>query len=61
MGTVMSLFDGCGPSADTPAAYMEQELQKETRFKKNQKRRRMDIMGVAMESAMKDVKHIVGV
>ena len=40
---------------------MEQEMLRESRFKKNMKHQKMDIMGVAMESALSDIKHIVGI
>lgn len=59
MGTIFSVLDSCGPGSNSPAAYMEEELQRETRFKKN--RRKMDVMGIAIESAYKDIKYAIGV
>jgi hypothetical protein len=38
MGTIMSVLDGCVPSSDSPAAYMDEELRKEARIKKQIKR-----------------------
>jgi hypothetical protein len=38
MGTIMSVLDGCVPTGDSPAAYMEEELRREARIKKQIKR-----------------------
>jgi hypothetical protein len=61
MGAVISMFDSCGPGgAATPASFMEEEYAREGRVKGVNRRKKMDVMGCAMESAMKDLKHIVG-
>ncbi len=53
MGAVVSMFDSCGGNAaDTPAGYMDYELEKESRVKMHTRRRKMDVMGTAMDMAV---------
>lgn len=54
------MFDSCGPSEDTPASYMDYEIQKESRYKMATRRRKMDVMGAAMDMAIADIRHYVG-
>ncbi len=60
MGGVVSLFDSCGPAGNSPAAYMDYELEKESRVKIHTRRRKMDVMGTAMEMAVDDIRLLVG-
>jgi hypothetical protein len=45
---------------NSPADYMEQETLRETRFKKVLDRKRMDVMGIALDNAMHDIRELVG-
>jgi methyl coenzyme M reductase subunit D len=39
---------------------MDYELEKESRVKMHDRRRKMDVMGTAMDMAVKDIKILVG-
>jgi len=54
------MFDSCGANGNSPADFMDYEIEKESRIKINNKRRKMDVMGAAMNMAMHDIKEIVG-
>ena len=55
------MFDSCGPqAAATPASYMDYELERESRVKMHSRRRKMDVMGTAMDMAVSDIKILVG-
>lgn len=57
----MSVFDSCAPAAtSSPADYMEREILRTTRFKKTLDRKKIDVMGAAMERAMHDIKEVAG-
>ena len=59
MGGVFSILDSCGPGANSPAHYMDFEFQHETR-QTTQRKKRMDVMGTAMQEAMYDIKCMIG-
>jgi hypothetical protein len=58
MGGIVSMFDGCGggPDANSPAAFMDQEMERDTRNKTHARRKKMDVMGTAMDMAMSDIR-----
>ncbi len=56
----MSMFDSCGPTADSPAAYMDYEIERESRYKMATRRKKMDVMGAAMDMAISDIRHYAG-
>lgn len=63
MGVVLSTFESCAATNGTsPADFMELEYQKrEGRYKNNmRKKKRMDIMAVAYDYAINDIKTIMG-
>lgn len=60
MGAVVSMFDSCGGQGNSPADFMDYEIEKESRIKMTSKRRKMDVMGAAMEMAVHDIKLLVG-
>ena len=60
MGAVVSLFDSCGVQGNSPADYMDYEIEKESRVKMHTRRRKMDVMGTAMDMAVKDIRLLVG-
>lgn len=61
MGGMLGILDSCaGGDYNSPAAFMDAEYERESRIKIHNKRRKMDVMGVAMEMAVGDIKKIVG-
>lgn len=60
MGGVLTIFDSCGAGANSPADFIEMEMEKESRVKIHNRRRKMDVMGTAMDMAMQDIKVLVG-
>lgn len=60
MGAVVSMFDSCGPQGNSPADFMDYEIERESRIKIHNKRRKMDVMGAAMDMAMQDIRQMVG-
>jgi hypothetical protein len=56
MGAVVSMFDSCGPQGNSPADFMDYEIERESRIKIHNKRRKMDVMGAAMDMAMQDIR-----
>lgn len=54
------MFDSCGPQNNSPAAFMDQELEREARVKMHARRKKMDVMGTAMDMAVKDIRQLVG-
>ena len=47
MGSVFTVFDNCG-AQDSPAMYMEEEMERQRRVKSSFKKKKMDVMGTAM-------------
>lgn len=60
MGGMTSLFDACAGGAESPAAYMDIELERESRNKMHNRRRKMNVIGTAMDMALTDIKVLVG-
>lgn len=62
MGAVISVLDSCGSAApmSTPSDYIEYELARQQRIETMQKKKRLDIMGTAMQYAVADFKALVG-
>ena len=60
MGGMTSIFDACAGGGETPASYMDIELERESRIKMHTRRRKMDVIGTAMDMAMADIKVLVG-
>ena len=51
----------CGSTAmNTPSDYIEYELARDNRIATLQKKKRIDIMGTAMNYAVSDFKYLVG-
>jgi hypothetical protein len=61
MGALITVFEACGGdnNGSNPAQYMDMEMERESRFKNGHKKR-VDVMGSAMDAAMHDVKYYIG-
>lgn len=55
-----SIFDVCAGGGESPATYMDYELERESRIKMHSRRRKMDVIGTAMDMAITDIKVLVG-
>ena len=51
----MSVLESCGPDNDSPAMYMEMEIERETKVRVMGKKHKIDIMGTAIRYAMHDI------
>ena len=60
MGGLFSALDACTNSNNSPADYMEKELEKE-KEKAKMSKQRMDIGKTAFQSALKDIRSIMGI
>jgi hypothetical protein len=61
MGTVFTVFDSCKANDATPASYMEQVAQRRARRRGIiGKKDKVDVVGVAIESALTDIRNLIG-
>lgn len=61
MGTVFSVCEGCSPKKGTPVDYIESAMKKKNRSKKVLNRKKIDVMGAALDSAINDIIGMMGV
>lgn len=62
MGGLFSALDVCKNDVESPAAYMEQLEKRKMKLQYYaQGKRKPDVIGMSINKAMKDIKHIVGV